>query len=253
MYRLAPGKKNMQTRTVNQLTLATGFSVSRGGIRLARVFGQFNGGADRWLQFHTTTLANDGTASAPQAGAAPAIASFLLQASFEFAELFNAAIPLVAGPVYCTVSKAKDTYSAPDAGDTMVCSVEAEGLPTLPSGLTQVQTASGNSLQLFNNAAGPKSMFDLTVTDLGNSGGAQLYLMLFGKDVGDVQAGDKPLEQWTLSAASTPFVMNFNGRKVRQQISNGTNYVGASFLISTTSGTLTLGAANAAILTGRYF
>jgi hypothetical protein len=223
---------------------------------------------------------NDGTIAAPQANATPVL-SFVLPANYEFAELFNSGLPFIPGPVYIAISSVEASYTAVGVV-TIDCHVEVEEweieLPTL----TSVATASGNHISLWTNANeaanGPYGLYQIIASDLGNSGGAQLYLMIFACDFGTLVAGMSPQMGNVFAIPATgstgvnincygTTLLNFGdsqapGRKMLQQglgplstaapAQSATNYVGCTIVVSTSPTVYTLAAANAAKIYALY-
>ena len=263
------------TRTYSSAgAVTTGFAVARQNLRLSRIFGNYVGAAGNYLQVHTTAVNNDGIIAAPQANATPVL-SFVLPANYEFAELFNSGLPFIPGPVYVAISSVEATYTAVGVV-TIDCHVEVEEWEIESPALTSTSTASGNHISPWTNANeaanGPYGLYQIIATDLNNSGGAQLYLMIFACDYGTLVAGMAPQMGNVFAIpgsgvvgvninCSATILLNFGdsqapGRKMLQQglgtlstvapAQSATNYVGCTIVVSTSPTVFTLAAANAA-------
>jgi hypothetical protein len=261
-----------------QLGSTYGAGLSQTNCSIERITVQYNPGqgvnGPFWIGCYTTTLNNDGTVAAPAANAVPVVEA-QVNANYETAEVFNRSSPIVPGPVWVGLSSTENSFTAIVAGQTARMDIDIDEFEIAPPALTTAKTASGNTQLIWNNAAAPHFLYDVYVTDLGNSAGAQLYLMLFATDA--VIASQIPIQEWKIPIAGTAGVNTPEagalylcfGRTAPSQPGGGmavfsqtgqiavgqpakTIYQGCYLAVSTTPGVLTQAAANAAAIQGRY-
>jgi hypothetical protein len=266
------------TRTYRSGAQVATFAVARQSLRLSRVSGYFNSNSNPntpvWLQFFTTTVANDGTVNTPTVSQVP-LASFLMIADYEFAELFNSGLELIPGPVCCALSTTEATYTAVASGQVADLYIEVEEWEIEPSTLTTVGPTTGNTITVWTDTlAAPsaaKALYDVLACDLNANAGAQLYLLLFAAP----QASNTTTQaqrSWAIPAYNAAGVnincegclyLNFGdaergGLTPLQQggtIGNGNTGINTSacyFYVSLTPVTYTAPAANSAKLTARF-
>lgn len=266
------------TRTYRSGSQVAVFPVERESMILSRCYGYFNSnnhaGTPVWLQFFTTTIANDGTINAPINQQVP-LQSFLLVADYEFAELFNSGLGQVPGPVYCALSTTEATYTAVASGQVADIYIISEEWEIEPPTLTTVGPIIGNSITVWTDtiasATAPKAIYDVIVSDLNQNAGAQLYLLMFAAPQTS-NTSTAPWRTWAISLPGTSGVninvdatlfLNFGdaergGLTPIQQggtIGNGNTGINTSacyFYVSLSPVTLLAPAANSAKITARY-
>ena len=275
------------SRTLSAIA-TTGFSLGRFNLRLNAVHGiaaTGNAGAVLFLGIYTTTIATGaslGAATAPANNAVPVwqMAVVGKATTQDFFVSFSGVAPLINGPCYFAVSSADGKYtSTTDVVDIFLEVEEFEESIAKFNTILTASAASANTLTVWTDTiTGPSAataLLDVLVQDLGNSGGAQLYLQIFAGAAPN--AGDVPLACFKLALAGGASInltnilgatlLNFGdairgGKTFLQQgegtlstafkATNGTNYSACYLYISTTPTILTAGAANAANIVARY-
>lgn len=234
--------------------------------------------------FQNRPLANTGeSATGPTSTVTVPDWECVLVDNYEFDEAFILNGPILSGPVYFAVSSTAGVYTTPAANNTVDLFIEVESFEEDFQFTTlRANNASTNKLQVWSNASGLHNLSDAFTVDLGNSAGAQLYLMLFAADSGSVVNGAYPIRQWTIPISGSNGInvpnpttntgmlyTNFgNTQQGGIQIYSNTmtlipttgaagvspsQLVGCTLAISTTPTTLTLAAANATEITAHYY
>ena len=158
-----------------QLGVVIGAALTRGSVAIERVTVQNlnSGNAQLWLGFYTTTIGNNGQATAPANGAVPTL-EMECTMQYESAELFNGMSPLIEGPVWVGLSSTENGYTA--TAITARIDVDYDANEIFPFGLSTVTGASTNKLSVWANAAAPQALYDVFVTDLNANAGVPLFL-----------------------------------------------------------------------------
>jgi hypothetical protein len=142
--------------------------VTQNPTHVLKIEGDFLGStADRYLQVHDSEIA-------PAALAVP-LRQWKISQSSPFFQTFSAGeLPLAKG-LYIAVSDTSGTFTA--SADTMDLRVELTD-PEQPSGATIVgdKTTEIQTLVVWNNGAGPKRLYRLSVTEVNNTTG---YVFLY--------------------------------------------------------------------------
>ena len=274
------------TKTLSAFA-TSGFSLGRSNLRLTNVHGVAatgNTNSVLYLGIYTTTVATGsslGAATAPAGSAVPVwqMAVTGKTTTNDFQMSFSGIDPLINGPCYFAVSSTDGTYTATaDVVDIFLEVEEVEEAIARFNTIATASTTSGNALTVWTDTIGgssaPRSLLDVLVLDLGNSGGAQLYLQIFAGAAPNT--GDFPLETYKLAIAGGQSInlvnitgatlLNFGdairgGKTFLQQgegtlgvnnTTTGTNYAGCYLRISTTATTLTPAVSNAANIIARY-
>jgi hypothetical protein len=242
------------------------------------VYGYFNSnnnaGTKVWLQFFTTTVANDGTVTAPTAAQVP-LESFYLVPDYEFAELFNSGLSLVPGPIYCALSTTEATYTAVASGQVADVYVEVEEWEIQPPTLTTIGPTTGVSQTVWTDTLVAPSLanaiYDVIAVDLNQNSGAQLYLLMFAAPQAS-NTTTSPWRSWKIPlsgstgmniACNGTLLLDFGdsergGLTPHQQggtIGNGNTGINTSacFFYASLSPTTVVGpAANSVKITSRY-
>lgn len=216
-----------QLRGFSAYTKTAAQSLFTNACNLITLDGNYAGAGNEYLQIHDK-------ASVATVGNVP-IASFLLSAAGPLPSIFEAL-----GPIGLTlglsigISTTEATYTASASSYSIFGNVEE--WETQISGLSIAGdlTTGIDTLQVWANVSGPKTIYRIQVLDITLS--TTRYLMLFGKDA--PADGDRPIRQWKLlDGCNLDLRFGLGGIWTRQNI-NGTLHQGCTFQLSDSAGTL---------------
>lgn len=228
----------MQERKFYLYDKASAQSVFTAPCTLIKLDGNYSGGGAEYLQIFdkaTAAVAND-----------VPIASFVLGGAGPLPSIFETmgAVPLLLG-LSIGISTVNEKYTASASAFDIFGGIEEQELPVQE--LTSSTTANTSGVQLWSEAAGPKTLYSLNIT---NGTGLAAWVMIFAHNT--VVDGNTPRYVIPISNSSAiqPISFGAGGLQPRELLESLLKQ-GCSVYISTTGNVLTQTAATN-VITANY-